>query len=151
MTLDSDSVAGCRWRRPRPPSWSRWPQPFGHGRAATAPLWSDSRSPSRRPRSAPPTGKRWAQVLKPAVVNVSMKRTAQAPEAADPFFQQFFGRAPAPAHPARARLRLIVTPTLRRHEQSRGRWRHRDPREARGWARAGGRVVGVTRARTWRS
>src|SRR5438094_705992 len=48
-------------------------------------------------------------------------------------------RAGAPtAHPARARLRLRrQRRRLRRHEQPRGGWRHRDPREARGWARAG--------------
>jgi serine protease Do len=68
---------------------------FGHGRAATTPLWSD------RPVAVTPaavTAPNWvalAQALKPAVVNVSMKRTAQAtPEALDPFFQQFFGRVP---------------------------------------------------------
>src|SRR6266404_3473333 len=70
---------------------------FGHGRAATAPLWSDQPVAVTPATVTAPNWEALAQVLKPAVVNVSMKRTAQAPpEAADPFFQQFFGRVPQP-------------------------------------------------------
>src|SRR5260370_29735913 len=61
---------------------------FGHGRAATAPLWSDQPVAVTPATVTAPNWEALAQVLKPAVVNVSMKRTAQAPpEAADPFFQ----------------------------------------------------------------
>ena len=70
---------------------------FGHGRAATVPLWSDQPVAVTPATVTAPNWEGLAQALKPAVVNVSMKRTAQAPpEAADPFFQQFFGRAPQP-------------------------------------------------------
>ncbi len=70
---------------------------FGHGRAATAPLWSDQPVAVTPATVTAPNWEALAQVLKPAVVNVSMKRTAQGmPEAADPFFQQFVGRAPQP-------------------------------------------------------
>ena len=56
---------------------------FGYGRAATPPLWSD------QPMAVAPsavTAPNWvalAQALKPAVVNVSIKRTAQATPEAD--------------------------------------------------------------------
>src|SRR5438132_1348873 len=70
---------------------------FGHGRAATVPLWSDQPVAVTPATVTAPNWEGLAQALKPAVVNVSMKRTPQAPpEAADPFFQQFFGRAPQP-------------------------------------------------------
>ena len=68
---------------------------FGYGRAATPPLWSE------QPVAVAPatvTAPNWvglAEALKPAVVNISMKRTAQpSADGVDPFFQQFFGRVP---------------------------------------------------------
>jgi len=69
---------------------------FGHSRAATAPIWSDQPVAVTPATVTAPNWEALAQVLKPAVVNVSMKRTAQAPQAADPYFQQFFGRVPPP-------------------------------------------------------
>ena len=70
---------------------------FGHGRAATAPLWSEQPVAITPATVTAPNWEALAQALKPAVVNVSMKRTAQTmPEATDPFFQQFFGRVPQP-------------------------------------------------------
>jgi serine protease Do len=74
---------------------------FGHGRADTTTLWSD------RPVTVTPatvTAPNWpalAQALKPAVVNVSTKRSPQEADALDPFFQQFSGRTP-PRHSQRA-------------------------------------------------
>src|SRR5438093_1626553 len=68
---------------------------FGYGRAATTPLWSDQPIAVAPTTVSAPDWVALAQALKPAVVNVSMKRAAQAtPEALDPFFQQFFGRVP---------------------------------------------------------
>src|SRR5437899_234249 len=68
---------------------------FSHGRAATTPLWSDQPIAVAPATVTAPDWVALAQALKPAVVNVSMKRAAQAtPEALDPFFQQFFGRVP---------------------------------------------------------
>src|SRR5206468_3900087 len=68
---------------------------FGYGRAATTPLWSDQPIAVAPTTVTAPDWVALAQALKPAVVNVSMKRAAQAtPEALDPFFQQFFGRVP---------------------------------------------------------
>jgi S1-C subfamily serine protease len=68
---------------------------FEYSGAATPPLWSEQ---PVAVAPAPVTAPNWvalAQTLKPAVVNVSMKRVAQAaPENVDPFFQQFFGRVP---------------------------------------------------------
>jgi serine protease Do len=74
---------------------------FSHGRADTTTLWSD------RPVTVAPatvTAPNWpalAQALKPAVVNVSTKRSPQEAEPLDPFFQQFSGRTP-PRHSQRA-------------------------------------------------
>src|SRR5881409_2297145 len=68
---------------------------FGYGRAATTPLWSDQPIAVAPTTVTAPDWVALAQALKPAVVNVSMKRAAQAtPEALDPFFKQFFGRVP---------------------------------------------------------
>ena len=68
---------------------------FGHGRAATTLLWSDQPVAVAPATVSAPNWVALAQALKPAVVNVSMKRAAPAtPEALDPFFQQFFGRVP---------------------------------------------------------
>jgi len=68
---------------------------FGYGRAATTPLWSEQPIAVAPATVTAPDWVALAQALKPAVVNVSMKRAAQAtPEALDPFFQQFFGRVP---------------------------------------------------------
>src|SRR5438445_286903 len=68
---------------------------FGYGRAARTPLWSDQPIAVAPTTVTAPDWVALAQALKPAVVNVSMKRAAQAtPEALDPFFQQFFGRVP---------------------------------------------------------
>ena len=70
---------------------------LGHGRAATAPLWSDQPVAVTPATVTAPNWEALAQALKPAVVNVSMKRPARpTPEAADPFFQQFSGRVPPP-------------------------------------------------------
>src|SRR2546430_16161626 len=67
---------------------------FGYGRAATTP-WSDQPIAVAPTTVTAPDWVALAQALKPAVVNVSMKRAAQAtPEAPDPFFQPFFGRVP---------------------------------------------------------
>jgi len=68
---------------------------FGYGRAATPPIWSDQPMVVTPSTVAAPNWVVLAQALKPAVVNVSIKRTAQAtPETGDPFFEQFFGRVP---------------------------------------------------------
>jgi len=68
---------------------------FEYSRAATAQLWSDQPVAVAPAPVAAPNWVALAEALKPAVVNVSMKRGAQpTPEAVDPFFQQFFGRVP---------------------------------------------------------
>ena len=68
---------------------------FEYSRAATAQLWSDQPVAVAPAPVAAPNWVALAEALKPAVVNVSMKRGAQpTPEAVDPFFQQFLGRVP---------------------------------------------------------
>ena len=105
---------------------------FEYSRAATAQLWSDQPVAVAPAPVAAPNWVALAEALKPAVVNVSMKRGAQpTPEAVDPFFQQFFGRVPPRAQRGLG-SGFVVN---RRDEQPRGGRCHGDQREARGRAR----------------
>jgi len=109
---------GQRW-------WHRWAWPlgglvvalvvvmlapqFGFTKATRAPLWTERPTASAMAPAANDGWVRLARELKPAVVNISTKRTAEAPEAMSPFgdderfnqfFKHFFGNQPR--RPARS-------------------------------------------------
>ena len=104
--------------------WQRWGWPlgglvvalavvmlapqFGFTKATRAPLWTERQAPAPAP-SATEGWVNLARDLKPAVVNISTKRGADAPEAMSPFgdderfnqfFKHFFGNQPR--RPARS-------------------------------------------------
>jgi len=109
---------GQRW-------WHRWAWPlgglvvalavvmlapqFGFSKATRAPLWTERSAASAAAPVANDGWVRLARDLKPAVVNISTKRAAEAPEAMSPFgdderfnqfFKHFFGNQPR--RPARS-------------------------------------------------
>src|SRR6266536_112721 len=81
---------------------------FGFTKVTRAPLWTE-RTAATAPAPVNDGWVRLARELKPAVVNISTKRTAEAPEAVSPFgdderfnqfFKHFFGNQPR--RPARS-------------------------------------------------
>jgi S1-C subfamily serine protease len=80
---------------------------FGHSTAASTPLWDDHQVPVAPGQAQVPNWVELARALKPAVVNISTKRTEQGlpalqsppgqPDPFEPFLQQFFDNQPRTA------------------------------------------------------